>query len=302
MKNTFAKELMSSSDIKGISGTKVIQGSKPGPNVGILCSTHGNEQAPLGVLPIALDLIKNELQGRLLLVMVNPEAYKANRRFLEEDMNRVFTEGGPKSDSLEASRAREVLPAFKEMDIALDLHTAPGYEGAKAFTVIPGKSEGQRQLANALDVDFNVLYPSFINGTGSTSDAFLEQGKSCITLELGAEESVDVSSQVFNILRYLVFAEAIPSVLLPEKILRNTTLDVSQMEFTKNPELLEFDEIQNKMIFDPIKEGEVLAREGDSIFKAREDCYLLFSREGEYFLNGGNKDTEPFVYLLKEEQ
>lgn len=293
---------MSSTDIKGISGTKILKGSKPGPNVGILCSTHGNEQAPLSVLPIALDLIKNSLRGTLMMVMVNPQAYLANTRFLEEDMNRVFTEGGPKSDSLEAKRARQILPAFEAMDIALDLHTAPGYEGAKAFTVIPGKTEKQRSLADALDVDYNVLYPSYINGTGSTSDAFVAQDKACITLELGAEESVDVSAQVFNILRYLVLAEAIPSLLLPEKILKNMSLDVSQMEFTKNPELLKFDQNLKKRIFDPIQEGEFLAQEGEKVFRAREDCYLLFSREGEYFLNGGNKETEPFIYLMKEEE
>jgi len=300
MKNRFARELMGSRDIRKVSGTKVLAGSKKGPNVGILCSTHGNEQAPLEVLPIVLDLIKDRLRGNLMLLMVNPEAFQACKRFLDADMNRIFTVDGPQGKSLEAQRAREILPVFDEMDIALDLHTTPTMVGANPFTVIPGKTAGQRQLAEQLDVDYNVLYPKYINATGSTSDAFVARDKACITLELGYEYDIDVSSQVFNILRYLVFTRSIPELTLPKKVFRNKTLDVSQMEFVEDPETLEFDEGFEQTAFSPISKGQVIARADQQIYRAREDCYLIFTRDKERFRQGANTSTEPFVYLAKE--
>jgi len=300
MKKSLASELMSSREIRGVSGTKVLRGSKAGPNVGILCSTHGNEQAPLKVLPIVLDLIRNQLQGNLLLLMVNPAAYQANQRFLEEDMNRVFIEGGPTGSSLEATRAREILPVFDDMEIALDLHTTPSMPGAKPFTVIPGKTDEQRALADALDVDYNVLYPEYINGTGSTSDAFVAQDKACITLELGYEYDVDVSSQVFNVLRFLVFAQSIPALCLPDKLFQNVTLDVSQMEFVKDPETLEFDDDFEQSAFKPVQKDQIIARADDRIVRAREDCFLIFSKEKDRYLQGANPKTEPFVYLARK--
>ncbi|MDF2378655.1 MAG: succinylglutamate desuccinylase/aspartoacylase family protein [Candidatus Gracilibacteria bacterium] len=302
MKNRLADELMSSSDIKGVLGTKVIEGSGEGQNVGILLSTHGNERAPFTVLPIVLDLIRNQLRGNLMLVMVNPEAYKINQRFVEFDMNRVYKKNGPDGNTLEDIRARELLPVFSELYVALDLHTVPINPGARAFTVIPGKTDLQKKLAQQLDVQYNVLYPSYINDTGSTSDAFVAEGKACMTLELGEEGKVDISAQVFNILRYLMYTESISEITLPKKVEKNTWLEVSQMEFVGDPQTIAYDEGFIRKSFEPVYKDQVIARDTKGIYQADEEGILLFSRPFDRYKDGSDALTEPFVYLAKEVQ
>lgn len=86
--------------------------------------THGNED---GTLPAALRLL-DELKSGLLkpggpvtLLLGNPEAATAGVRFLEEDLNRVFTFDRP-ADSLERRRADEARGILDAADLFLDFH------------------------------------------------------------------------------------------------------------------------------------------------------------------------------------
>jgi succinylglutamate desuccinylase len=55
------------------------------------------------------------------LLLGNPEAAAADVRFLEEDLNRVFTFDRP-ADSLERRRAEEIRPLLDAADLFLDFH------------------------------------------------------------------------------------------------------------------------------------------------------------------------------------
>lgn len=86
--------------------------------------THGNE---FGTLPAAVRLLEalreKRLQpaGPVSIVLGNVAAACQNQRFLEEDLNRVFTfDQEPKS--LERRRAEELRPLFDEADFFLDFH------------------------------------------------------------------------------------------------------------------------------------------------------------------------------------
>ena len=104
----------------------------PGPHAMICAIVHGNE--PAGA--IALDWLMRRAfrpaRGTLTLAFMNVAAYEAfdpadpnATRWVDEDFNRVWArdvlEG--ERDSVELRRAREVLPAVREADRLLDIHT-----------------------------------------------------------------------------------------------------------------------------------------------------------------------------------
>jgi succinylglutamate desuccinylase/uncharacterized membrane protein YkvA (DUF1232 family) len=88
------------------------------------CMVHGNEY---GTLPAAVRLLDDLRAGRVVpggpvtLVLGNPEAARAERRFLDFDLNRAwaFVEG---REGHEHTRARELRPILDAADLVLDLH------------------------------------------------------------------------------------------------------------------------------------------------------------------------------------
>jgi succinylglutamate desuccinylase len=116
----------------GVDFVHTFDSGKPGPHVMINAVIHGNEICGA----ITLDLFfKNDLrpvQGKLTLCFVNPAAYASfdparpsASRFVDEDMNRVWTEeqlDGPKQ-SVELNRARALRPFYDEVDYLLDIHS-----------------------------------------------------------------------------------------------------------------------------------------------------------------------------------
>jgi len=113
-----------------------IDSGKPGPVVGILAHTHGNE--PVGLAAIMGLLAENALAdrlkvGKVLLIVNNLEAARrfyreaegqtttAAWRFVDQDMNRV-----PEvlaGESYELQRLRQVLPYYQSLTHVLDLHS-----------------------------------------------------------------------------------------------------------------------------------------------------------------------------------
>jgi predicted deacylase len=109
-----------------------IDSGKPGPNVLVTASVHGNELC--GV--IALDFLRREnirpTNGALTLAVCNWRAYQrfdpANptvSRFVDEDFNRVWGEDvlDGTRDSVETRRARELRPLVDQADFLLDIHS-----------------------------------------------------------------------------------------------------------------------------------------------------------------------------------
>ena len=120
----------------GIDYVHTFDSGKPGPDAMINAVIHGNELCGA----IALDyLMKQDIRptrGKLTLAFVNPEAYlrfdpanPTKTRFVDEDMNRVWTQerlNGPDS-SVELRRARELRPLYDRVERLLDIHSMGTY-------------------------------------------------------------------------------------------------------------------------------------------------------------------------------
>jgi succinylglutamate desuccinylase len=103
---------------------------------------HGNEH---GTLPSALRLVQ-ELNAGILkpksavtLFLGNPCAARKNVRFVDEDLNRVFT-FDREADNLERRRASELRPILDAADVFVDFHQTQT-PTASAFWTFPWSAE-----------------------------------------------------------------------------------------------------------------------------------------------------------------
>ncbi len=98
----------------------------------IFGGTHGNEWTGVMAVTQYAEVFKKKFPTLdLHFVLCNPEAYKINRRFKDEDLNRAFQflhESRP--DSYEHHRARELKALIDAQDcFVIDLHTTTSHMG-----------------------------------------------------------------------------------------------------------------------------------------------------------------------------
>jgi succinylglutamate desuccinylase len=104
----------------------------PGPHVAITALIHGNEVCGAHA---AWQLVRSgprPARGSLTVVFCNLEAYarlddatKADRRSIDEDLNRVWgrIDGSAGGQTYEMRRAREILPHVEGASVLLDVHS-----------------------------------------------------------------------------------------------------------------------------------------------------------------------------------
>jgi len=97
----------------------------------IIGGTHGNEWTGIAVIKHYQDLLRNKFpELHLEFVFGNPEAYKIEKRYKEEDLNRASQFLNENRTTYEAQRAKEIQRIIqKESCIVIDLHTTTSHMG-----------------------------------------------------------------------------------------------------------------------------------------------------------------------------
>ncbi len=141
----------------GSTGTAGVHGftaERPGPHVVVSAIIHGNEPAGAVALTRLLERGVRPARGRLTLVFGNIDAYARfdpadprASRWVDEDMNRVWSPDRLTGDSVERRRARTLLPIIAGADHLLDLHTT---QHANEPLILAGPLERNRRLALAV--------------------------------------------------------------------------------------------------------------------------------------------------------
>lgn len=98
----------------------------------IVGGTHGNEWTGIQVIRHYQDHFKKKFPGLSLeFVLANPEAFKLNRRFIDEDLNRAFQYLHETRTSYEHGRAHEIKQLINQAPcFVLDLHTTTSNMGS----------------------------------------------------------------------------------------------------------------------------------------------------------------------------
>jgi predicted deacylase len=132
-----------------IPGVWSVEADAPGPHVAITGLVHGDE--PCG--RYAIERLRAggvaPVRGRLSLALVNLDAESEQRRFLDRDMNRLWSDAVIDVDriSREAARARQLRPWLATVDLLLDLHTTAFC--VRPFFVVADMAKC-RELADAM--------------------------------------------------------------------------------------------------------------------------------------------------------
>ncbi len=204
----------------------------------VLGSVHGNEtsgkRAIERIIP-KLEKIKEQLNGRVLLVAGNTRALKAGKRFIDADLNRHFTEERLR-DSLpdspvapkcsEDHEMRELLEIFnavlgsaREEVFALDLHSTSA-EGAPFGTV--GDTLRNREFTLKFPITFLLGIEEQLDGT------ILEYLNNHGAVTLGFEAGQHVAESSVDNHEALIWLALKHSAILPE----NASIDLSKYQKT----------------------------------------------------------------------
>lgn len=288
-------EFLEEETVDGVPGVMRIDSGVPGPVLGITACTHGDEPSGLAAfmhLLWTLNVGKALTRGTLYLVVNNLAAAKASLasrrlpegerrrtyRFLDVNMNRLphklLTDQFAGDDQpLEIKRARELAPIWLEFTHGMDIHSttldiAPMIlTGRGAFH--PELVRGfpiTRVLTDIDKVQIGSPVFGFFGGKGEPDVPVLE-------IEAGTHESM----RSFE--RAAICAEA---------LLKNLRMiDGSTKRAVQEYEVYEiFDTIvfPNKSYlpartfpdFEPVKDGEVLARGRGNAIVATTDCVAIF--------------------------
>jgi len=158
----------------------VSTGARGGPLLVVTVGIHGNEPAGLHAMRRVLrELDRRDVSasGRLVVFVGNRAGLARNVRFVDEDMNRLWSRGhveelrhgDPRQDSVERAEQRELLDRLEaELDSAeggvvhLDLHSTSGL--GPPFAVVAGPSSS-RDAAARLGVPTLLGLQPLIAGT-----------------------------------------------------------------------------------------------------------------------------------------
>ena len=167
----------------------------------VSAGVHGNETAPIEVLNgLVSELIAGEWQLAcpVLLILGNPPAMVAGKRFMEVNLNRLFDGAHGRSEYqglAEAARAQELEEACRQFAMAnpqalyhYDLHTAIRPSHRERFALYPyveGRTVPSEQCEFLLEAEVETLLLQHKAGTTFSSFSSSLLKAESFTVELG---------------------------------------------------------------------------------------------------------------------
>lgn len=251
---------------------------------------HGNETAPIELLDqLVTEILTGErpLAVRLLVVLGNPPAMRADQRYLASDMNRMF--GGryhqfaPGGETVRAEQLEQVVSRFFAGEQATrfhyDLHTAIRESRLPRFGILPYQphsySSEMLALLDAAELDAIVIHQA----PGGTFSHFSSEhllAASC-TLELGkarpfGNNDLQQFSGINRALQTLVSGQSLP--LREQAPIRVFRVERSLIKRSESFKLYLSDDTAN---FTALPQGSLLCEQpGESYRVQHEQEWILF--------------------------
>jgi succinylglutamate desuccinylase len=250
----------------------------------MFCGIHGDEVSGIHAIEkLFYDLFagtRHLTRGSLTLARANAVAFKAERRYVKHNMNRLFTDSyGPEIDrtSYEFRRTQELKPLLEGCDYFLDFHSAPLAD--HPFIVAEQR---------AVDFYRRLGIPRIMTGWskfssgpigGDTENYANARGAISATLESGShfdKASNDIAYRsavsLLSLLSMLEVNEAPPS---------SGEGEVVEMYSVITKEAEDFRYADGMTNFKTLRSGEAFAYQNGQPLNASEDSYLLIPMKPE---------------------
>ncbi len=280
------------------SGVLVVEPKHTGDKDIILsCAVHGNETAPIEICSdIIQDIISGEqtVAHRVLFLIANPASINIEQRFVEENMNRLFSGAHSQGDqqNKERERAKKIEGYCERFYTSAlqgerrryhyDLHTAIRDSKREKFAVHPftdGKPYHREQLQFLLACGVDTI---LLNQQPTTTFSYFSYntfGAQAFTVELGKVKKFGENNRVDfqaaeDTLRRLVGEQALSfPEFEPEQhfmFAEAQTINRQHEEF----ELNFADDVANFTAFD---KGDLLAIDGgENIYAQHDGEHIIF--------------------------
>lgn len=151
----------------------------------VIGGMHGNER--LGVDLVA-SLQANPVDDVHTLI-ANPDAVRANTRYIESDLNRSF--GDQPDDTLERRRAKEITTSLKNYDIVLDFHNTQTPNNDCCFVGV----EADQVVYDAATV------LGFNNCIQATYDCINKYASNVISVEVSIGGQLDSATYWYDVIK-----------------------------------------------------------------------------------------------------
>ncbi|MCO4772364.1 MAG: succinylglutamate desuccinylase/aspartoacylase family protein [Deltaproteobacteria bacterium] len=262
---------------------------------------HGNEVGSLaGLVAVVEDLAAGRIRfgGRATFFIGNPEAGRANVRFLDADLNRVFVPDLAGS-AHEIKRALEIMPMLEEADAYFDFHQTIK-PARQPFYIFPWSEAAWLWVRAVQGAEVWVTRnpgQAFASGVMCADEYVRERGVPGITLELGekgwSQEAADTTYRVITEALKLADDEATGA-----RTLRDAAMAVPDVHFYdtmhrqafSDPAMALVDGVGN---FEPVTEGAVLSRVSSPELKAACTGAVLFPKYPPRDADGNALDPRP---------
>jgi hypothetical protein len=224
----------------------------------LIVATHGDEK-------IGIEVVQNlkKLKDYFDVLIANPKALKAEKRFIDNDLNRSYL-GNRYSASYEEQRACKNFQVAKKYQFVIDLHEASS--GRDDFVIIPRDRAGEKFPLSWIGLNKVLLWPFPRGPIGQFLDGSIE-------LEFGMKdrERAAVVGKATKIVGDFI------AVITEQKVLRETKKDwfyvygeKSLKEIKNIDQYLDFEKTKiNNEEFYPLLVGQY-AKEGIAFYKMKK--------------------------------
>lgn len=275
------------------SGIMRLRGPAKGPRIGIICNMHGNE--PCGRYAVRRVLANHELErGDLVIIDGNPDASLLYRRFIDGDMNRMFTarklaSKSRKHDLLRARYLAETLPALG-LDLAVDFHSVSSPTAHPFVISFPGTEA----LAALCPMPRIYGWRGIVKGT--LCEWLCDHGTPTVVVEAGLHEAASSVRIAERTILSVLSDNAMITLDRPVSGLRKPGFDV--IENVQIKDLATFELTREYGSFDTLRPGEKIASDSqrDYIVPDEEGLVILMPTTMEAVRNGTSAGA---YYLMR---
>ncbi|NMM25789.1 MAG: succinylglutamate desuccinylase [Glaciimonas sp.] len=283
---------------------QIISRSAPAARMSVLLSVgiHGDETGPIEMLAHLLDELAaapQQLGVDLMIVVGNPAAIAQQRRFIEADLNRLFSDKrGALQSVAEAVRADAIMhatAAFFARSAApkwhLDLHTAIRPSHYPTFAIVPESTiEAGKQ---ALSLTLSLSLTHWLAHAGVEAEVFSPQSantyssfsaRECATVsatvelgQIGALGQNDASLLAQPQAALAALLRADPLVLSASAAVRLPRRFKVAQEIIKRSADFRMGCDRNTHNFTSMRQGEIIASDGESVYRVQQaQEYIIF--------------------------